>query len=239
MAGREQIQEPQWSARDEALWTTAELALLHREGRLGQRHPVSVPFAMQHAGDERPYAHGPFRLLSFEARGDGSYQSSSSLFVATGRGAIPAMLGYGAAAALVNSSRRRRAAALAAPQWTVIDTGTLTVTNHGFYLHTPSAILAWGWTSIQMATLVGPGKLQLMGTSTNGGVNWILESDWAELVFFFWATARCAQHEQLLSRLWLPDEWVARASAHTLGRVGPRNYYAFLELSRGLGMGAV
>ncbi|MFJ6000848.1 hypothetical protein [Arthrobacter sp. NPDC092385] len=237
MGKRTDVDDSDWSARDDALWMTAELALLMHQGRLKQRQAVPVPFAMQHSQDEAPLAFGPFRLSSYEAWGDGSYVHDSSFVVARGRGAVPLMLGLGAAAALGNAGRRRRAAALAQPRWTPIDSGTVTVSDYGFYLHTQTSVLPRRWNSIQMATLIGPGALQVMGRSTSGSVNWILESDWAELVFLFWATVRCPGHEQLQGRTWLPDEWVTKAFVHSQQGAGHPDPEAFRAISRGLGMG--
>ncbi|WP_126130586.1 hypothetical protein [Arthrobacter agilis] len=237
MARKKQLSsEPEWTARDEALWSTAEMGVLLRQNRLKQRQRMSVPFAMHHASDETPYAHGPFRLLSLQAAGDGSYVHNGSSLIATGRGAVPMMLGFAAARAAGNASRRRHAAAMAQSQWTPIDTGTLTVSDYGFYMHTPTAIHAWNWDSIQMATLIGPGSLQIFGQSAHGAINWILESDWAELVFLFWATVRCPDHEQLLGRTWLPDDWVTKAFIHA--QTNPRypTQGDFRDMARTLGL---
>lgn len=228
--------EPEWTARDEALWSTAEMGVLLRQNRLKQRQRMPVPFAMQHASDETPYAHGSFRLLSFQATGDGTYAHNGSSMIATGRGAVPMMLGFAAARAAGNASRRRSAAAMAQPRWTVIDTGTLTISDYGFYMHTPTAIHAWNWDSIQMATLMGPGSLQIIGQATQEAINWVLESDWVELVFLFWATVRCPDHEQLLGRTWLPDHWVTKAFIHTQTNPQYPNQDDFRGMARTLGI---
>lgn len=237
MARKKQLSSDSgWTARDEALWSTAEMGVLLRQNRLKQRRRTPVPFAMQNAPDETPYAHGSFRLLSFQAAGDGSYSYNGSSLLATGRGAVPMMLGFAAVRAAGNASRRKRAAAMAQSRWMVIDTGTLTVSDHGFYLHTPTAIHAWNWGSIQMATLMGPGSLQLLGQSDQGPINWILESDWAELVFLFWATVRCPDHTQLLGRTWLPEDWVTRAFVHAQTGSGYPDQDDFRGMARTLGI---
>lgn len=109
--------EAQWTARDDALWTTAEIAVLLNQGELDHRHPLPVPFAMQLGGsEERILAHGPFQLFSWAAPGDGSYMHNTSSFVATGRGGMAMMAGFAVARAIGNSSRRRSAEAAAQPR---------------------------------------------------------------------------------------------------------------------------
>ncbi|MBG0740772.1 hypothetical protein IV500_15460 [Paeniglutamicibacter antarcticus] len=214
MGKKPQDYEPdRWSSRDVALWTTAELAVATLQGNLAGMPVTAVPFALRlsNAGDEGVYAHGAFRLLDYRAPGDGSYAYNSSTMLATGRGAVPLMIGVAAVRAMGNAGRGSAAASLAIPRWLQIEQGTLAVSNYGFYLHTATAVLAWDWHSIHFAELIGPGALRIQGQSPQGLVNWIIESEWAELVFFFWAGVRNPTHPQYVTRTWLPEEWLTRA----------------------------
>ncbi len=224
MGKKQQDSEPdRWNSRDAALWTTAELAVAVLKGNLASRPVAAVPFALRlsRAGDEGVHAHGPFRLLDYRAPGNGSYVHNSSTMLATGRGAAPMMIGFAAVQAMGNASRRSAAASLAAPRWMQIDQGTLAVSNYGFYLHTPTAVLAWGWESIHFAELTGPGVLRIQGQSQQGSINWIIESEWAELVFVFWASVRNPTHPQFVTRTWLPEEWLTRAFVFSRTEAGP------------------
>lgn len=201
-----------WTVRDAALWRTAELASSILRKKLEHQPTLPVPFAVHLGGaHEGIYAHGPFRLLEFRASGDGTYVHNSSVVAATGRGAIPFILGFAATQAVGNAARRNQAANLAQQRWQPIDHGTVSVSNYGFYMHTPSAIHAWPWNSINLAELTGPGQLKIQGQSQSGSVNWILESHWAELIFVFWASACNPTSPQFVTRTWLPQDWLARA----------------------------
>lgn len=231
--------EPGWSARDEALWVTAELGLLLRRRELGRWQGVVVPFPLQCSADETPYVFGPFRLLSFEAPGGGI--RLDQLLLAR-RGALPQLLGLGAAHSTGTATsagiswRRHWASAPAHPRWVEVHSGTVTVSGSAFYLHTPTEVLPWCWESIEAATLIAPGSLHLVGGSADGPFSRVLESDWAELILLFWASARRPEHEQLRERTWLPEEWVSRASAHSRTRGGSRSAAAFQGLVSGLGI---
>lgn len=205
--------EPEaWTARDAALWKTAELAAAAMKNALDSQPTFPVPFAVQFGGaNEGIYAHGPFRLLELRADGDGSYVHHSSVLTATGRGAIPLMLGFAAIQAMGNAARRNRAASQAQLAWQIIAHGTVSVSDYGFYLHTPSAVNPWAWNHIDLAELTGPGQLRIQGQAAHGPVTWILESDWAELVFVFWSIACNPTSPQFVTRTWLPPEWLAKA----------------------------
>lgn len=238
---KKSISEPagaDWTVRDEALWATAEIAALSSSGRLHERWPASVPFALRHGETEKPLAHGPFQLLSFTAPGDGSYSYNDSSLIAFGRGAAPLMIGHAVGRAIGNSARRRRAEALAQPRWMQIDAGTLTVSTHGFYMHNPTAIFSWDWQSIDSLTLAGPGSVNLLGRSANGQVNWMLHSDWAELLFFLWASAFAPSHPQLLGRTWLPGDWLTKAFIHAQESPGYPGPADFQQITRAIGAGS-
>lgn len=228
MGKKQTHQDPIWDERDEALWATAEIGLLLAQNRIGERQPAGTPFALTLApGEERVYTFSSFALHEYRAPGDGNYIHNAGTVLAVGRGAVPFMLGAAVGQAMGNSSRRKRAAAMTQPQWMQIDGGTVSVGSHGFYLHTPMSLLAWGWGSISLMTLVGPGHVQIMGDSQNGPVNWILQSNLAELVFLLWATVRHPEHEQLVKRVWLPQDWVDK-----LGKLGPAGAMPGRDLHR-------
>ncbi|PYI69091.1 hypothetical protein CVV68_04715 [Arthrobacter livingstonensis] len=194
------------------MWKTAELAAAVLKSGLASHPTVAVPFALRFGGnDEGIYAHGPFQLLEFRANGDGSYVHNTSVVAATGRGAVPFMLGFAATQAIGNASRRSRAANLAQQRWQPIDRGTVAVSNYGFYMHTPATVMAWQWQHINLAELTGPGQLRIQGQSERGPINWILESDWAELIFVFWASVRNPTSPQFVTRTWLPQDWLTKA----------------------------
>ncbi|MEZ2389322.1 hypothetical protein AB6813_07205 [bacterium RCC_150] len=235
--GKKPVQnhDEQWTARDDALWATAELAVLTMRGQLAQRQPLAVPFAMRLGGtQEKVVAHGAFQLLAFHAPGDGSYTQSHGMMVATGRGGLAMMAGFAAAQAIGNASRRRQAARLTEPRWLPIDHGTVAVSNFGFYLHSASGIHAWNWNGIHMAQLVGPGQLNIDGISENGLVKWILQSDWAELIFMLWASVLNPTHPQMTGRTWLPADWITKAMVYSMGNTGFPNHSAFQEVFREL-----
>ena len=227
--------DSQWTERDDALWSTAEIAVLLNRGSLEQRRPLAVPFAMRLGGhEERILAHGPFQLFSWTAPGDGSYMQNNSMMVATGRGGLAMMAGFAAARAIGNSSRRRQAEAMSQPRWMQIDHGTLSVGNFGFYLHTPSGIHAWSWGGIHLASLTAPGQLSIDGMSDGGPVKWLLNSDWAELVFLLWASVCSPQHPQMTARAWLPEDWLTKAMVFTTNNPGYPGPEAFREIMTGL-----
>lgn len=213
MRKKKNVPDPEaWTTRDGALWKTAELASAVLKRKLEEEPTFPVPFALRFGGaSEGVYAHGPFQLFEVRAGGDGSYVQNSSVVAATGRGAVPFMLGFVATQAIGNAARRNHANNQAHLQLQTIDHGTVGISNYGFYLHTPAAVHAWQWRDVTLAELTGPGQLRIQGQSNRGSVNWILESDWAELIFVFWASVCNPTHQQFVTRTWLPQEWVTRA----------------------------
>ena len=151
-----------------------------------------------------------------------------------GGGGFAMMTGFAVARAIGNSSGRRSAEALAQPRWMQISHGTLAVGNFGFYLHDWDGIHAWGWHGIHLATLTGPGQLSIEGRSTSGPVRWSLHSDWAELIFVLWACTLSPHHPQLAGAAWLPQEWLAKAMAHTAGNSSYPGPDAFRAIMAGL-----
>ena len=45
-------------------------------------------------------------------------------------------------------------------------------------------------------------------------MSWIIQSDWAELLFVAWAVIRHRRHPQLVTGGWLPPGWVERATQY-------------------------
>lgn len=200
-----------------AIWQTVAINLAADEGGLGRRPPVPTSFPPRLLRDEQMLARGPFRLLDHKAIGSGEYVHKDGIFMATGPGGLVLSGAFAAGQALANSSRRRQATASATPRWHVIEQGMLFVSTGGFYFDTGHSLLAWAYTAVTAAELTGPGALRITGESENGPIAWLLESDWAELVFTLWARAVHPQHPQYLAHRWLPPGWVERAEASPAG----------------------
>ena len=97
-----------------------------------------------------------------------------------------------------------------------IDSGILHVSQFGFHLQTATGLHTWSWEAITQGRVVDRRMFGLMGESTSGPVNYIVESDLAELLFAFWSIARHPQHPQLAQRPWLLPEWL-EAYRHHMG----------------------
>lgn len=202
-----------WTDRDTALWHTCEIAAVLAHGRIPPpRQQVVSIFPPQLAPDEQYWAAGPYLLNEELAPGDGSYVHDSGYFLATGRGGLTATAAVAAFRAAGNARRRRRAEEAAVPRWTPIEHGTVYLSAYGFSLHGPGGVSPWGWPSVTAAQMVAPGAVHLLGASVRGQVSWILQSDWAELLFVAWALARHRQHPQLITGSWLPPGWLQRCA---------------------------
>ncbi|KAE8762409.1 hypothetical protein [Georgenia thermotolerans] len=210
----------QWTQRDRALWLTCEMALAGARGRpVRPPTPVPSPVRPQLADAETLLAAGPFTRYVLRA-GDGSYRRSSGFFFATGAVGLAATAAV-AAGQLVGNARRKRAAERdAAPRWEAAGTGLLTVSTHGFYLSAPGGLAAWPYAAVGACEVGRPGLVDLSGQSTTGPVRWLLESDWAELLFAMWALAAHPGHPPLASGAWLPPGWVERAVSLRAGDDG-------------------
>jgi len=201
-----------WTNRDSALWHTCEIVADLSQGRYPQSAPqVLTSFLPTLGPEEALWASGPFQLFDYQPIGDGSYVHNSGWFFATGAAGLMATAAIAAARAAGNNSRRASAAAAAQPRWVPIDWGTLHTGSHGVYLHTPTALLTWGWPSFTSMSMMAPGTVHLNGNSDRGQVSWILEADWAELVFVLWAVTVHPRHPQLVNGEWLPPGWLERA----------------------------
>ncbi|QQS02190.1 MAG: hypothetical protein IPK37_07600 [Austwickia sp.] len=199
--------------QDAAIWRTLLVNELLDVGRFDQVETVPVVFAPQLAPDERFVGSGAYQLYDFGAVGDGTYERSTGFFFAGGPAGIALTGTVAAARAIGNASRRSRAAADAMPRWKVIDAGQLWVSQHGFTLRGRGGLQAWSWHAILAAELVGPGRVCFDADAHPQSVQWILQSDWAELVFTFWARDRHPQHPQFLGRTWIPPGWAERTVA--------------------------
>ncbi|MCF6743429.1 hypothetical protein E9529_03915 [Blastococcus sp. KM273128] len=206
---------PEWTDRDSALWHTCEIAVDLAHGTVpAPRLQVVSIFPPMLASDEQYWAAGPYVLHEERARGDGSYVRDSGFFFATGRGGLTATAAVAALRARGNSNRRKQAQMDAIPRWTPIDAGTLYLSRYGFHLHSSGGVWPWDWPSVTAAQMVGPAAVHIFGASTRGPVSWIVQSDWAELLFVAWAIARHPRHPQLLTGGWLPPGWLARCAGH-------------------------
>lgn len=95
----------------------------------------------------------------------------------------------------------------------IIEQGTLFVSRYGWHMFTPS-VASWHWNGMTSASMMGPAAVHVTGETISGTVSWMLQSDWAELVFILWALARHPRHPQLLGHGWLPPGWVEHAKGH-------------------------
>lgn len=197
-----------WTFRDERLWTTAEIGTRIAQRSLQNQPGITTSFQTTIlGGGEAVYAHAPMRLLEYSGLGDGSYGPPIYRPTLPGQ---PAMSGVATGIAMYNIERAR-AEALAEPRWHQIDIGGVFVGRRGFYLQTPYSLHSWAWGSVSSADLVGPGQVQLRGTSTKGPILWILQSDVAEMLFLLWASTNAPRHRQLESVAWLPGQWFTTA----------------------------
>ena len=208
---------------DAALWHTCAMAAARAAGRT-PHPPVAVsPPVRPGLGDgaadgdgEVMLAAGPFTRYVLAA-GDATYQKSSAFFFATGAVGLAATAAVAVGQAWGNSRRKRRAERAARPRWDEAGGGLLTVSTHGFYLSGPHGVSPWPWAAVDTCEVGRRGLVDLTGRSTTGPVRWLLETDWAELVFAMWALDRHPGHPRLADGAWLPPGWLERVAA----RVGP------------------
>ena len=211
--GKQQVPEARWTDRDRALWHTCEIAVDLAHGRVPPpRMRVASIFPPQLGVDEQYWAAGPYTLNEQRALGDGSYVHDSGYFSATGRGGLMATGAVAAFRAAGNARRRHEAERAAIPRWMPIEHGAVYVSRYGIHLHGPGGIFPWHWSAFTAAQMVGPAAVHVLGSSTRGPVSWILQSDWAELVFVAWAMACHRQHPQLVTGTWLPPGWLQRCA---------------------------
>ncbi|WP_158888674.1 hypothetical protein [Amycolatopsis anabasis] len=214
--GRKEPQSvvPPWTPRDEALRYTCYLAALLAGGHdLSQVAEVFAPFPATNTEDERLWVMGPFLLSDFRSLGDGSWQVTTPMVFGTGALGVGLVAGSLIGGSIAKSRARRAAQMAAIPRWVPIEQGTLYVSQRGFYLHTPR-VMRWHWEAVTSAAMVAPATVHLAGNSDNGPISWILQSDWAELVFVSWAYTMHPRHPQLITGEWLPPGWMEHAHYH-------------------------
>ncbi|QKV78285.1 hypothetical protein [Amycolatopsis sp. Hca4] len=205
---------PPWTQRDEVLWYTCYLAALLAGGQSTQDvHEVLAPFPPTIGGDEKFWACGSFVLSDFRALGDGSWQVSTPVVFGTGAVGLGLVAGTLVGGSIAKSRARRAAQAAAVPRWVPIEQGNVYLSQYGFYMHTPS-VLRWPWTDISGLSVVAPATVHFSGNSEHGPISWMLQSDWAELLFVSWALAVHPRHPQLVTGGWLPPGWVEHARFH-------------------------
>jgi hypothetical protein len=99
--------------------------------------------------------------------------------------------------------------------WRFVDAGDLHVSDYGFYLnggeygHRP-----YSWSAIYQADMVEFGCVEYSAETNSGSQTWRLSSEWAELVFAFWALARHQNHPQWIDRSWYPFDVMRRRAAY-------------------------
>lgn len=195
-----------WDPHDDVLLYTCGVLDTIRSQRWEALADLTTHFPRKIEG-ERILLDRAYHFYTWGSPGDGSYLHDSSTFLATGRGAVPLMLGHAVGRAVGNSGRRAAAAAAAVPRWMVTETGHLFVSTHGFYLQSPNGLLHWTWDSIDGASVPAPGMFEMQGQSASGPVNWRLGTHAAELLFVLWSLVRHPEHPQFVSQTWLPAGW--------------------------------
>lgn len=223
MRGNRQKQPPkdELTPYEAAIWRTVALNQALDHGVLGSLPQIPTHFPLRLGHGERVFATGPFALRDHIALGDGQYTHQSGMMLASGPAGLALTGAFAIGQAIGNSSRRSRAQAMATPQWHVIGQGQLFVSNSGFYLDTGRNLWPWGFSDITSVRLVNPGAILINGESREGPVAWILESDWAELIFTLWARLIHPQHPQFLGHAWIPPGWVDRARESKYGLPKP------------------
>jgi hypothetical protein len=196
-----------WTNRDEVLHYTCRVAELLIAGADTAGLPELIaPFPTK---GWPLWAAGAFTVYDHVALGDGSWQVSTPFVVGTGAVGVGLAVGSVIAGNVRRNRAQRAAAAAAVPRWVPIGRGTVFLGPHGFYLHTPQ-VLFWDWPSITSATLTGPGIVHLTGNAEDGPVSWLLQSEYAELLFVIWALGQHPRHPQLAGG-WLPPGWLEHA----------------------------
>ena len=188
---------------DEALRDSREIVAAVRAGRIGTLPRWGSPFPTSLGPEEHLLAGGRARRLAYRPGGDGSYRTSSGLFLATGPWGIAATLAVAGAQAVTNSRRKAAAEAASVPRWVVEEQGGLWVSQHGLYFLTPGGLRTFAWESFTAADLLGPRSLSVSWSGPGGQQMIGFECDWAELAFALWALARHPEHPRLAEERWL------------------------------------
>lgn len=205
---------PPWTYRDDVLSYTCHLAaLMAGDADLGQVEEVLAPFPGRNVAGERFWATGAVVVSDFRAIGDGSWSVSTPMVFGTGALGVGLVAGSLVGGAIAKSRARRAAAAATVPRWVPIAHGALYLSAYGFHLHTPQ-VNAWHWAGVTGAEMVAPGVVHVTGNGKSGPVAWLIQSEWAELLFVTWANAVHPRHPQLVTGQWLPPGWVEHANWH-------------------------
>jgi hypothetical protein len=209
-----------WAVRNHALGLTTAIAQRLLGGELPDaRFEISTSFPPAVALDERFWASGPYRLQDYQAVGDGSYYSSTTIVGGTGLLGMTLLGATAIGSAAANRRRRDAAARDMVPRWVDVDSGLITIGSRALYLHSAAGLAPWSWQAVASADMVAPGHLHFSGQTGYGTVSWIVISDWAELAFVAWAAARHPRHRQIMDGSWFPGGWhpqVAPAPPHAL-----------------------
>ncbi len=205
------VKQVPWNQRDQALLVTARAVHACLSGTYDSIPSIPVDFVVDgNHPDNKIIAGATFSLFSYRAAGDGTYVHNDGFFFATGGLGLALTAGFMAARAAGNSERRRRAMHDAQLAWRPVCNGLLYINQYGFYFRTPNSLSKWVWNSIVQCQVLELGCVTLIGDGAQGRMNYMIRSDYAELIFAFWAMVRAPQHPQYLTGVWLPDGWVAR-----------------------------
>lgn len=206
-----------WTHRDSVLFASCQIIADLRAGRIASRPQLAHTFTLSLGGDnERLLASGNYLLDWWGRTGNGSYSTSS--FIAGGTGALG--IGLLAATAISSSSRnsaaRSNAAAAATVMWPARRRQHRS--HHELRLlphrRTPRIPL------IRMG-LDHEGDLDYQGMfrfqanmRTGTTEQFMIRSDWAELIFVCWTLARNQGHPRLQANTWLGPAFIDKCRRH-------------------------
>ncbi len=207
----------EYTRHDAAIWHTRRIVAAVLTGQQATLPRVATTFPPTLGHDELLVASGPIELLVWRSVGDGTYTHQGGFFFATGAVGLAATAVAAGAQVVGNAARRAQAQADAQPRWVLDSRGLVTVSTHGFYLEMPAGLLTWGYGDVHSMELVGPGAVRMHGQSVHGPVQWLLQTDWAELLLALWAVVRHPHHPQLVGEAWIPPGWHEREAARLAG----------------------
>ncbi|WP_244925015.1 hypothetical protein [Actinomyces bowdenii] len=203
-----------WTGQDFVWWNTAAVLTATRRGyRPSPVSPRIDPVRRVLAADETMLATCDAELLMWR-RGDATYNPSRGFFLAGGPVGLALTAAFFGGQAYLNHRRKRAAEADAVEKWRHLARARLTVSTHGIYLGTGEGIMPVPFEQVQEARITAPGEIVMAATNASGSARWKLRAQWAELVLVLWAVRHLPDHPQLVSRSWLPADWLAHAAAH-------------------------
>lgn len=206
-----------YTQHDAAIWHTRGIVAAVHAGRQAMLPRVATTFPPTLGHDEVVVASGPVDVLVWRALGNGSYSHQGGFFFATGAAGLAATAVFAGVQATGNAARRAQAQADAQPRWVRDFGGLVTVSTHGFYFEVPAGLLTWGFGDVHSMELVAPRAVRMHGQSVHGPVQWVLLTDWAELLLALWAVARHPHHPQAVGEAWIPPGWHDREAARLDG----------------------